>query len=112
MYSWLRMTLKYSIGKNNDPIELIPKFKKYLSARYFFPLEGKIKNIEGVSEVNSLSYVKKLDIYRKVGDYQPNIESNVDRAGIIRCLGNTIEETTKYVEDAAKMIKFDINNLL
>lgn len=104
----VKAVIKYSIGQNVDPEELAPKFKKYLSARYFFPAEGEIKNIIGVRKVNSLTHVKKLDIYRKIGDYQPNIESNIDRAGIVRCIGNTMEETTKFVEDAVRMIKFDI----
>ena len=101
--------LKYSIGQEIDEKNLEPQFKKYLAARYFFPSKGWIKKINGISMVNSLEYVKKLEIYRKEGEFQPTIESNVDRAGIVRCMGNSLEEATKRVEDAVKMISFSMD---
>jgi len=100
--------IKYALGENVSKSNLSPKFRKYLAARYFFPKQGYIKNITGVVEVESLSYVKKLDIYRNTGDLQPIISANVDRAGIVRCMGGSLAEATNRVEHVVEMIRFEI----
>jgi len=105
----VRAVIKYSIGNEIHEADLLPSKNKYLAARYFFPEAGVIESIEGVEEVESDSRVKKLEIFRKPGDVQPKIEANIHRAGIIRCLGDSLEEVTEIAETSVKKIVFKIN---
>jgi biotin carboxylase len=105
----VKAVIKYSIGNVIHEDDLLPTKKKYLAARYFFPEPGVIQSIEGVEEVESDSRVKKLEIYRKPGDVQQKIEANIHRAGIVRCLGDSLEEVTEIVETATKKIIFNVS---
>ena len=100
----IRMTL----GEPINTEELKPKWKKYLGVRYFFPDEGVIESISGVSTVRKLDYVKYLDIYTKVGATQLPIQNHTTRAGTIICEGSSYKEAFSRVESAVSMITFNV----
>ena len=99
-------SIRQTIGLEISPSDLIPKFKKYLAARYFFPPSGIIKEIKGIEKVSSLPFVKSIEMFRKVGDFQPVITCHPERAGIIRVMGDSINEVTQQIENCVKMIEF------
>ena len=101
-------SIKQTIGLEIKQSDLMPKFKKYLAARYFFPSSGIIKKIIGLEKVSSLSYVKNIEIFRKVGDFQPIITCHPERAGIIRVMGDSISDVTQKIENCVNMITFEI----
>tara|TARA_B100000029_G_scaffold119422_1_gene112737 strand:+ start:299 stop:1513 length:1215 start_codon:yes stop_codon:yes gene_type:complete len=98
--------IKLSLGIELDPSSVAPKQKNYLAARYFFPPSGIIKNIEGLEEIKSKSYVRFLDIFHGVGFNQPKIEGHVDRAGTIVCDGINYEDSISNAEKSVSEIKF------
>jgi len=98
--------IKLSLGIELDPSLVTPKHKNYLAARYFFPPSGIIKNIEGLEEIKSKSYVRFLDIFHGVGFNQPKIEGHVDRAGTIVCDGINYEDSISNAEKSISEIKF------
>jgi len=102
--------IKLSLGKIVDQEDLIPKWKKYLGVRYFFPEPGLIKTISGVEKVKNLKYLRYLDIYIKPGDYQLPIHNHTSRAGTIICEGNSYKQALQQVTNATKMIKFNISS--
>ncbi len=102
--------IKLSLGTIVDQKDLIPKWKKYLGVRYFFPEPGFIKTISGVEKVKSLKYLRYLDIYTKPGDYQLPIHNHTSRAGTIICEGNSYKQALQQVTNATKMIKFNISS--
>lgn len=101
--------INLSLGNEINKNDLIPKIKKYIGVRYFFPKPGIIKTIEGMEEVKSLEYVKMLEFFRNIGEVQSVIAGHVDRAGTIICEGGSYEEVLFRVEDARNRIKFIIS---
>ena len=98
--------IKISLGNEMNKSTILPKHKKYLAVRYFFPKQGKIKEIKGLDKVKSLDYVKMLEIFRKKGEFQSKIEGHVDRAGTIICEGLNYDDSIKKVVNAIQEIKF------
>lgn len=98
--------IKLALGETVHADELIPKWKKYLGVRYFFPEAGFIKRIEGVDAVRKLEYVLYLDIFKKVGEVQMKIQNHTTRAGTIICQGDTYEQAYSRVEETTSLIKF------
>lgn len=105
----VKAVINLSLGNEINEKDLIPRIKKYLGVRYFFPKPGKIMKILGMEEVKSLEYVNMLEFFRKVGEEQPIIAGHVDRAGTIICEGESYEEALFRVEDARNRIKFVIS---
>lgn len=101
--------IKTALGFEINESELLPKHRRYLGTRYFFPSPGKIKQIEGIQKVKSFEYVKRLEIYRQIGDIQPIIDNHSARAGTITCEGSTYEQAVERVNNAANFVKFVID---
>lgn len=101
--------IKISLGDEINESTILPKHKKYLSARYFFPNQGKIEEVKGLDKVKSLDYVKMLEIFHKKDELQPKIEGHVDRAGIVTCEGMNYNDSIKKTENAVREIKFIIS---
>lgn len=106
----VKAVINYSLGREIDKNELIPTKQKFLAARYFFPNEGIIESISGADDVAKDPKVKKLEIFRKPGDYQPKIEANIHRAGIVRCLGDSLDEVSRLAEESVKKIIFNLKS--
>jgi len=100
------LVIKLSLGEEIDEKLVIPKHKKYLGVRYFFPEPGLITDIQGINNINSLDYVKILEFFYNVGDIQPKIQGHADRAGHIICEADSYFTALERVEDAVRKIKF------
>ncbi|MCK5041040.1 MAG: ATP-grasp domain-containing protein [Sphingomonadales bacterium] len=98
-----------SLGLAVNPQALVPKHKKYMGVRYFFPEQGTIKAITGVDEVRAKPYCNMLDIFAKVGDVQTTIDNHGARAGTIICEGDDYETAKARVEQAVNKIKFVVD---
>jgi len=103
--------IRMSLGDPVNPLDLQPKWKKYLGVRYFFPNPGMLQKITGVEKVKELKYLRYLDIYRKPGEVQQPIHNHTTRAGTIICEGESYQEAKKRVENATQMIYFDVTAL-
>lgn len=97
-----------SLGLAVDTALLMPKHKKYLGVRYFFPEAGRITAIRQVGLVEANEDTHVLSVYPHIGDLQPLIQSHGARAGTVMMRGETYEEATKKAEWAAKTIQFEI----
>ena len=106
----VKAVLKYCMGEKIDIKDLTPKRRKYLAARYFFPSPGYIDAISGIENAKKDKTIKRIELYRKQGDVQPSIEANIHRAGVIRCIGNSLDEVTKNIERARDKIVFSVSN--
>ena len=98
--------IKISLGNDIDESIVLPKHKRYLTARYFFPKQGKIKQIKGLDKIKSLDYVKMLEIFRKRDELQPKIEAHAHRAGTITCEGENYSNAISNAEKSVNEIKF------
>lgn len=108
-YDIISSIIRLSLGESIPNILDLPKPKCFLGVRYFFPISGKIKDIIGVEKIQNDSNVIMLELFRKIGDFQPNIESNIGRSGVIMCKEKTYENAIKIVDDYKNKVKFKIN---
>ena len=105
----VKAVLKYCMGEKIDIKDLTPKRRKYLAARYFSS-PGYIDAISGIENAKKDKTIKRIELYRKQGDVQPPIEANIHRAGVIRCIGNSLDEVTKNIERARDKIVFSVSD--
>ena len=96
------------MGEKVDIENLKPKFSKNISQRYIFPEIGKIKKINGISEVRKKSICK---IFQNLCKTQKDVitkhTSHVTRGGVIIASGNSRLEAKKNAIKASKMITFE-----
>lgn len=83
------------------------KFLRYVSQRFVFAEEGKIKKIEIHKDVKKKSDL--LIIYKKINDVQPKIKSHPDRTAMIICSGKSRKITNRKTSNLIKKINFKIN---
>lgn len=100
--------IKLSLNLKVDEKNIKPKFLCSVASRYFFPKPGQIKKINGVNKIKKLDFVTQCEIYKKQGDIQTKITSHKDRAGVIRCKGESYEDVIKKIESCMKSIEFII----
>ena len=102
------LVIKLSLGMTINSSLVQETQRKFLSVRYFFPQSGIIKNIEGLEQLKSKSYVRILDIFHGVGFNQPKIAGHVDRAGTIVCEGKNYDDAVYNAKKSVSEIKFII----
>lgn len=88
--------------------KLIEKHSKYVSQRFVFAKEGKIKKITMPNELE-----KKCDlliIYKKENEFQPKIKAHPDRSAMIICSDTSKKNLTLKTKNLIRKIKFKVNN--
>ncbi len=82
------------------------KYNNGVAQRYFFPGEGRIKEVKGIEEVLKMENIKKVDIWLKKGDIIKPQKNHTNRAGYVIAIGNTKQNAIKTAEEAVNKIKF------
>lgn len=100
--------IKLSLGQKIDPDLVMPQKGGYLGVRFFFPKPGVIKSIKGVDDVKKMDHIEMIEVYRRDGDIQQIIDSNVQRAGVVICSAQDYFSADKRVEEAKKLITFEM----
>ena len=85
---------------------LKPKFSKNISQDIFSQKLGKLKKINGISELEKNPFVKFFKIYVKPKDVITKHTSHVTRGGVIIASGNS-RLGAKNAIKASKMITFE-----
>ena len=97
----VKITMLQALGEEIDKSELIPKYKKYVAIRYWFPKIGKLKSIPDVDEIRSENFVYLTEIHKKPGEVIKSIQKHPDRLGFVIVYGEGYE---KAAERAVKII--------
>lgn len=95
-----------SVGNSFDIKKLTPTKNLATSQRYFFPPPGKIKKIHNIRLVKKIPYVKKLDLWIKVGDTVPEIVNHPSRVGYVITCAPTLTQAINSSRKAIQTIRF------
>lgn len=95
--NFVKEAISLSLGDAPNLESLKPKWSKIVVNRYFFPSPGILERIDGISEVLSKSWVKKLDFWYSPGDMIPEIKSHGDRFGVFILVGDDYIDIEKKI---------------
>lgn len=93
-------------GKTNED-KLIEKHFKYVSQRFVFAKQGKIKKIKIDKNIKKKSDL--LIIYKKPNQIQPKIKSHPDRSAMIICSDNNKKNLLLKINKLIKKIIFRVS---
>jgi len=104
--NYVKTVLEMAIG---DPIDwegLKPTKNLAVANRYFFAEPGILISYEGIDEVMSQEWVKKVELWRKPGDIFEKISSHGERLGVFVIVGQNreqVQERIDWVYDKVKI---------
>ncbi len=101
----VKQVIKLSVGEKIDVNDLLPKYQLAAAQRYFFPEPGRVQQITGIELLDKLEWVKRLELYVKVGDIIKPITNHAERAGYVIVEGETRQEAIERVEWARQQVK-------
>ena len=91
--------IRQAMGEPIDPRFLLPRFRRPVAQRYWFPAEGIVHKIHGLDRFLNNPNVILLDLRVKEGDTIGPIDSHPGRAGVVITTGDTIASAVLLAED-------------
>jgi biotin carboxylase len=101
--------ISYALGEKVSVDQLIPKWNRATSIRYWFPPSGNIKKIEGIENLAKLPGLVDYGFFRDVGEFQPEIKMHPDRFGYLIVEADDREASIDRVEDGISRLKILID---
>ena len=101
--------IKMAIGEKINEEDLIAKYNKPVSQRYFFPKTGRLEKINGLEMIASMDFIVHLDIRLKIGDNIHPYCDHTSRAGMVITTGNSREEAIFNAEKAVNTLEFIVS---
>ena len=95
-------TISVVLGMKPNLNQVEPKHG--VCIRYFTPLPGKLKSIEG-EEVLSDAHVYDAEIYYNVGDIIPEVKSSLDRSGHVIVIDNDVVSAIQRADRIINEVK-------
>lgn len=97
--------LRLAVGLPVDAEALQPRFQRGVVNRYFFPEPGRLVRIDGVEEIRSQPWVRKLEFWYRPGDIVPGVCSHADRFGVFIVSGETRQEAEEHAARVYESIR-------
>lgn len=104
------MKAAVEIALDMEPSNLEPLFAKVSIERAIITEPGIVRRISGVEEARIVPGIKEIFFNVKPGDRVKKPTSNVEKAGHIIALADTLEEAERAVAEAKKIIRIDISS--
>jgi biotin carboxylase len=101
--------ISYALGEKVSVDQLIPKWNRATSIRYWFPRSGNIKKVEGIENLAKLPGLVDYGFFRDVGEFQPEIKMHPDRFGYLIVEADNREASIERVEDGISRLKILID---
>jgi biotin carboxylase len=101
------IAIKIALGQYITPEEATPKFFKGVAIRYFFPPQGKVIFIKNKEKFSNISWVHKLEIFTKQGDYIESITNHTKRAGFVITTGRSRNEAVQRAQEVINTVKIE-----
>lgn len=98
-----------SVGNQIDIKRLAPTKDMATSQRYFFPKPGEVKAIKGVDEIKKRPFIKKVDVWVRVGDTVAPAVNHPARVGYVIALAPTRSEAVIAAEEAVRGVEFIVS---
>jgi len=106
--SLVEAVILYSLGEVVSPLQLIPKYDRATAIRYWFPTEGKIKQITGEEKLKQIPGLLAYGFFRREGEMQPKIHMHPDRFGYVIVSGENRDEVLTRVKQALASIQVEV----
>jgi biotin carboxylase len=97
-----------AVGNPVDPARFIPTRSLATSQRYFFPLAGTIRQIDGVTAAQGLPHIRKVDVWARPGETIATAENHPSRVGYVISCAPTREEAVTAAEGAVARVRFQV----
>jgi isopentenyl diphosphate isomerase/L-lactate dehydrogenase-like FMN-dependent dehydrogenase len=104
------MMAAVEIALGQEPSNLEPLFNRVSIERAIITEPGIVKKISGIDEAKSVPGVAEIFINVKTGDRVKKPKSNVEKAGHIIAVGNTLKEAEAAVAECKRIISIDISS--
>ena len=108
----VKYAIKIALNIKFNVSELIPFKNDGVAIRYFFPPSGLITDIKNLSYINGKGYVKKFELFVKVGDRINHITDHTKRAGFVITTGKTKNEALERANDIINKIEIITSDVL
>jgi len=107
--NYIRTVLEIAVGRTPDLAALQPKPLCHVANRYFFPPPGKLEAIDGAKVCQAQPGIVKFEIYPRIGDTLPKVDSHARRAGVFVVNGASRAEIQQTVDLVYQTLKFKID---
>jgi biotin carboxylase len=96
------------MGDKPDLSKLNDQYQNFVANRYFFGKQGKLKKINGLKEIKEYKWIKKFELYVKVGDEIEKIEYHGNRLGVFVVVASNRNELLYRIELVYSTVQFEI----
>ncbi len=102
----MKAAIEVALGQ--EPGNLEPVISQYAIERAIITKPGIVKKITGLEEALKIPGIKEIFLNVRPGDKVIQPRSNVEKAGHIIAVGNTLEEAIHSYEQCRDIMKFDM----
>jgi len=99
--------LNVAVGRAPDLNALLPKFKRAIANRYFFPEPGRLLAVRGMQVVAAQPWVQKLEFWYEPGDVVPAVRSHADRFGVFVVEADERDELERRITWVYEQIRIE-----
>ena len=103
------LSILQALGERIPEEDLLPSQNRATSIRYWFPPPGRILHMSGLEAIRRSEGVLHCDIFRQVGEIQPQIRKHSDRFGFVLTGAQNIAQAKKLNEEAMSLLKLEIS---
>ena len=101
-----------AVGNTVDPKRFTPTRNLATSQRYFFPVPGRIKTIQGLAAAQAVPHIRKVDVWAKPGETIAEAQNHPSRVGYVISCAPTREEAVAAATAAIAQVEFQVENLV
>jgi len=101
-----------AVGNTVDPKRFTPTRYLATSQRYFFPVPGRIKTIQGLAAAQAVPHIRKVDVWAKPGETIAEAQNHPSRVGYVISCAPTREEAVAAATAAIAQVEFQVEKLV
>jgi len=103
----IKAVIEMSLGHKINPIELIPKYQKYVVQRYVFPKPGKVTKIAGIEQAKRIDGVADVIVTTSIGHFIKPPTDTTSRAAMVITTAQNMSSAIHIAEEAVNLIRVD-----
>lgn len=107
--NYVRTVINIAMGREVNVADLQPTMHKAVVNRYLFAPQGRLEDIKGFDWLMTLPQCYKAEVYPKIGDQLPFIDSHAKRSGVFVLVAENREELVTLIEEVYDAVKFKID---
>ena len=101
------LLIKIMTGGSISKSETLPKFNKFGIYKYLLSKEGIITGISGLKEASKFPDLKKIFLFKKIGD-QVRYRNSTDVPASMVVVSNTLNRAEKTIREVGSLIDFNV----